>query len=732
MTLSIWRYSHFLLALISSLFLIIASVSGVILAFEPISQAVQPYDVADIRNITLSETMDALNKTYEEVLELEVTTDDFVKASVITDEGNSETIYIHPNTAEKLGSVQKKTPFFSFMTSLHRSLFLKSTGRFFVGLVSLLLCLIAVTGIILIAKRQGGIKKWFTRVQESSFGERYHVILGRWMLIPLLIITVTGVYLSAEKFSLLPEARIEHDWDAVNKKIAETSSGSGPEIFSSLSLKEVRKLVFPFSEAPEDYYELALKDRELLVHQYTGEILSEIPYPFVQLASRWSLLLHTGEGSILWSLILLIASASILFFIYTGFAMTLKRRRKTKAVLPEWDKDECEYILLIGSETGNTYAFAKVFYKALVRAGKKVFLSSLNDYSTYAKAKHLIVFTATYGDGDAPANARLFEKRFAEIKPVNTLQFSVVGFGSTSYPNYCRFAIKVDGLLQGHPEFRSVMPLMKINDQSESAFKNWVKDWSTYSRTEIEPELPSISKKKNGKQPFKVVENSELNADDTFLLQLRVRKRTVFQSGDLINITPPGEEKERQYSIARIGDTIFLSVKKHALGKCSSYLSELAINQKIRAGISRNPDFHFPKNAPEVLLISNGTGIAPFLGMLNENKNKVPVQLYWGGRTENSFDIYRPYLEKAYDQSRISAYHLALSREGKKEYVQDILSQNKKQVVQSLERGGVIMICGSLTMQRSVLDLLENVAEEELQKPLSYFEDKGQLAMDCY
>ena len=58
---------------------------------------------------------------------------DFVTASVITKEGKSATFYVNPFTGEKLGEPEKKHPVFQFATSLHRSLFLKSTGRFIVG-----------------------------------------------------------------------------------------------------------------------------------------------------------------------------------------------------------------------------------------------------------------------------------------------------------------------------------------------------------------------------------------------------------------------------------------------------------------------------------------------------------------------------------------------------------------------------------------------------------------------
>jgi len=84
----------------------------------------------------------------------------------------------------------------------------------------------------------------------------------------------------------------------------------------AIALDQIRKVDFPFSESPEEYYQIALKNKEIRVSQQTGQIVSEAHYPFVALASRLSWKLHTGEGNVFWSIVLLLASASILFFMY--------------------------------------------------------------------------------------------------------------------------------------------------------------------------------------------------------------------------------------------------------------------------------------------------------------------------------------------------------------------------------------------------------------------------------
>ncbi len=733
MTISIWRYSHLTLALVSGLFLVLASVTGIVLAFEPIQSAVKPYRPVGLSEISLAGTLGVLQDEYDEILTLEVDANDFLIANVVTKSGDGQTIYVHPLTGKKLGEPEPQHPIFQFATNLHRSLFLKSVGRFFVGLVSFLLCLIAITGLFLIIKRQGGFMKLFSKVQKDYFELRYHVILGRWSLLPITIVAATGVYLSAEKFSLLPTTKVTHERVEPDTDVGALVNPADLELFKQITLGQVRSVNFPFSAFPEDYFELSLIEKELYVHQYTGEILSERPYPFTLLASDLSMTLHTGQGSILWSMVLLLASVSILFFMYSGFVMWRRRLKNSKIPQPIKDKDECSHIILVGSETGSTFAFAEALEKGLTKAGKSVFVSQINDYCIYKKAEHLLFLTATYGEGEAPTNAKNIKTLLGSVKPERPLKYSVVGFGSLTYPSYCQFAIDLDHLLASQTGFINSLPLYKINNQSFDAFNDWAKQWGQATGTTIQIEPRKKKMKRTRPKPFEVVKKTELNVDDTFLIHLKPSKKVKFQSGDLWEYSPDEDGMVRWYSIARIKDEVVLSIKRHEFGVSSPYLSSVGENQILHAGIKRNYDFHFPKYAPEIVCIGNGTGIAPFLGIIDENVGAIPIDLYWGGRTRDSLNLYKEYLDRALDAKKLAHLHLALSQEnGGKVYVQQLLERDAERLAQKLEAGAVFMICGSIAMQNSVLDVLGEVTASILQKPLSEFEHAEQLKMDCY
>ena len=390
MTISIWRYSHLTLAVSSFVFILLASVTGIILAFEPISEQIQPYKINGFAKVSLAETITAFKSTYPEVIELEVDVNDFVLGSVITDKGESLSGYFNPKTAQFLGNKSEPSKFFQFVTTLHRSLFLKSTGRFLVGLCSFLLFLIAISGTALIIKRQQGLRKFFSKIINENFAQYWHVVLGRWSLIPIIIITSTGVFLSLEKFDVFPKTKVSHqiDFDAIQATpILEIKDFPS---FKTLKLSEVQYVEFPFSDDVEDYFTLKLKHKELLVNQFTGTVLSELENPATVFVSDLSLKLHTGKGSILWSVILAIATVNILFFIYSGFVIALKRR--ASRIKNTFSKNKSKYIILVGSENGSTLVFANALKDQIIASGNSVFLTELNSYTNFNEVEHVVVF----------------------------------------------------------------------------------------------------------------------------------------------------------------------------------------------------------------------------------------------------------------------------------------------------------------------------------------------------
>ncbi len=729
MTISIWRYSHLVLAVSSFVFIFLASVTGIILAFEPISEQIQPYKVDGFADVTLAETLQSFKSKYPEVISLEVDSNEFVSASVITDEGESLDGYFNPKTAEYLGTKMEPSKFFQWTTNFHRSLFLKGTGRFFVGLCSFLLFLIAVSGTILIFKRQRSFKKFFSRIIYDNFAQYWHVVLGRLSLIPILIITLTGVYLSLEKFDLLPKNERHHQIDFESLSQSPRQELRDFLIFKDTKLTEVKSVEFPFSDDVEDYYTLKLKDKEVVVNQFSGAVLSDIEYPVVTFFSDLSLNLHTGKGNILWSIILMIATANILFFIYSGFAMTLKRR--AAKLKNKYKKNAAKYVILVGSEHGGTLPFANAVQKALMKVGETVHIAELNKYTHFKKAEHIVVMTSTYGDGEAPTNANKFLKRLERIQQKQSFNYSVVGFGSLAYPDFCKFALDVDDAFQKNNASR-LLPTFTINDKSFESFEQWVQLWSDKIGLRITiPKEHLVSRPKQTKS-FMVLSKTMVsdNPDTTFLITLKPAKQFHFTSGDLLAVYPNDDYHERLYSIGKVDGNIQLSVKYYENGLGSTFLNNFNIGESLKARLIENAHFHMPKNASKIMMIANGTGVAPFLGMLNQNYNKNDVELYLGLRTAQSFELYKKSIEQLLESKKLQHLKLALSKEADTIYVQNLIARDGEYIAASLKNDGCIMICGSLAMYTDVMQTLNTLCLHYNKEPLSAY--SGQIKSDCY
>lgn len=726
MTRSIWRLSHLSLALVASLFLILAAVSGIFLAYEPIQNRTQSTFSSDWNETSLAACIDSMRSKYLETTTIEKDVNGFYVASVLTEDGEFETFQINPQTGAKSGEVVKQSKFYEWMTTFHRSLFLDTLGRFFVGLTAVILFFIAISGITLVIQRTKSLRALIEKVEKSLNVQFYHIVFGRLAFIPIIFISLTGGYLFLQRFELIKEQKTEPLTVNFEKPVQHPEKLD----FKQVTLGEIRKIEFPFSPDEEDYFILHTEKQELAIHQYDHTVLAQVNYPATTVLSNLSLNLHTGRTNVVWAGILGIACLSILYFIYSGFKMTLlSRRGKTKN---KFRQHESEILLLTGSENGNTPRYAKLVYNQLVAKGYKVYLTELNKYKPSDSIRQLIIFTSTYGTGDAPANASRFVQKWKANPLQQQFQFSVVGFGSLAYPDFCQFAVTVDEMLKQVTNAEQVLPLVKIHNQSYHSVKTWAQDWSHAAGYSLE--LPvSIEAKKRPLKRFLLIEKRLVTqqGDETFTLKLQPIGNVSAQSGDLLVVYPPKDPYERFYSIGKSGTDFVISVKKHDRGICSNYLSELEVGMELDAAVKRNQMFHYNPSKPAIL-IGNGTGIGPFLGMVTENKRDKEMYLYWGGRTQESYALYESWLNR-FIESDVLQVNLAFSRDGgQKTYVGDLIRRDGKQVVHLLKKGAVIYICGSLAMQQSVLDELEQSCRKFAGKSLNFFQKKGQVKMDCY
>lgn len=731
MTLSIWRYAHFMLAVVSSLFLLMASSTGILLAIDAVGQKLPPYRVANFEEITLSKVIPVVKNQFIEVSEITVDSNQFVTVKGLEEDGEEVEAYIDPNTGKIIGKPEKKSEFMQWVTSLHRSLFLHDTGRIIIGINAFLLFLIALSGTILVIQRQKGFLRFFASIPNEGWTQFLHVFAGRWFLLPILIISLSGTYLTLNRFKLFGEGKQNHKEISFPEQAPEQLKISAFKSFQNIKLSEVQKIEFPFTDDVEELYTLKLQDRELLVNQFNGSVLSEIKYPKTVLLEALSLDLHTGKANAIWAIILGLSSISILFFMYSGF--TISWRRMKHRISNPFTVDESNILILVGSENGSTLGFANAIQKQLVKLGKKVFITEMNAIKAFPNADQLLIFTSTHGLGDAPSNATQFEQLISELHFSKPIQTSVIGFGSTNYPDFCGYAKKVELWLQSQTWNQTLIGLHTVNDKSVKEFVEWVKAYNQINKTELSTTPAQYVSQPKGLQKLEVISKTVVSDDcQNYVITIKPRNKIKFQSGDLLAIYPGIEGKERLYSIGKVEGNIQLVVKLHEFGLGSNYLYQLEVGKHLEARIIENKSFHLP-NKKEAVFIANGTGIAPFLGMINENRNLLPLHLFVGFRKETPIvKEFKYSLQTSLLNKKIQDFQFAFSREGNHCYVTQIVQKEAEKIASLLQNGGVILICGSLAMYKDVSIVLEQICKEKTNYNLAHFQAQGQILSDCY
>lgn len=731
MTLSVWRYAHLALAIISSLFLVVASVTGVILAYDAVQEKTLNYRSDKFEQISLAELLPKLQQNYSEISVLEVDYNGFVAVKAMDLDGNDVEGIIDPQTGVIIAKPLIKSPFIQWVTAFHRSMFLKETGRLIIGLVSFLLILISISGLTLVIQRQRSLRRFFGKIVKEYFTQYFHVLTGRLMLIPILIIALSGTYLSLARFQLFVKQKtvsvknLQNEEDGWRKKVSDF------DIFKTTKLSDVKKIEFPFSEEPEESYTLKLKNKEILISQYNGKIIDVSKYPSAQLLENLSLDWHTGRTNPVLAIILGLASLNILFFIYSGFAIML--RRGSVKIKNKYKSEHAEIVFLVGSEASTTLQFAIGIHKQLLAQGEKSFIAQLNDYQLYPRAKHLVIFTSTYGLGHPPSNGTKALELFGKLPQNQYIDFSVVGFGSNAYPDFCKFSKDINTYLFKQSWSFPLLPIFTVDNRSPHQFVEWVKAWSEKTGFDLSTTPAKYTHQPIGLEKMIVLERTEISEKEhSFRLLINSPSQHRFTSGDLLAVYPNQDHQERIYSVAKINNHIQLIVKNYPNGLGSTFLNSLQVGNTFKARFVKNESFYRPKNQ-KVIMIANGTGIAPFLGMIAQSHSKEENYLYAGFRNNSSMvQSYRQFLEESITKKQLTQYQFAISKEDGLQYVMDLINQDAAYLVALIQQGAVIMICGSLTMQMDVEAVLDRICKWHADCDLNTFRENGQLLTDCY
>jgi len=202
---------------------------------------------------------------------------------------------------------------------------------------------------------------------------------------------------------------------------------------------------------------------------------------------------------------------------------------------------------------------------------------------------------------------------------------------------------------------------------------------------------------------------------------------------------------QRLYSVASsraaVGDRADITVKviennhgeRSRNGVCSSFLwNRLDVGDKVPITLETIAKLRLPEddNVP-VVMISAGTGIAPFRAFLQERsarQAKGNAWLIFGERNSKSDFLYQEELLAYKSSGVLSELSTVFSRDqDQKRYVSHVIEENGAALIEQLEKGAVIYVCGSkdtlaVTVRQSLLRIFAKYLKKDAEQALAYFE----------
>ncbi|WP_335975332.1 sulfite reductase flavoprotein subunit alpha [Acinetobacter calcoaceticus] len=197
----------------------------------------------------------------------------------------------------------------------------------------------------------------------------------------------------------------------------------------------------------------------------------------------------------------------------------------------------------------------------------------------------------------------------------------------------------------------------------------------------------------------------------------------------------------REYSIASIPSQQVLRLvvrqqydESGNLGLGSGWLTQhTQINDEIALRIRTNESFHLIDDNRPIICIGNGTGIAGLMSLLHTRTRHDYTEnwLIFGERQKACDFFYASTIEAWQTTGMLKHLDLAFSRDQEQRvYVQDIIRQNAAELVNWIQRGAVLYVCGSIDGMASGVNqaLVEILGDEQLDE----LRQQGRYRRDVY
>ncbi|MET8411630.1 bifunctional nitrate reductase/sulfite reductase flavoprotein subunit alpha [Streptomyces sp. NPDC005195] len=151
-------------------------------------------------------------------------------------------------------------------------------------------------------------------------------------------------------------------------------------------------------------------------------------------------------------------------------------------------------------------------------------------------------------------------------------------------------------------------------------------------------------------------------------------------------------------------------------GVCSPFLADAGPDARVPVFVQRSPHFRPPADATTpMVMVGPGTGVAPFVGFLEERRalgHRAPNWLFFGEQHRATDFYYERELTALLDDGTLSRLDTAFSRDQRaKVYVQDRMREHGPELWHWLQGGARFYVCGDASrMAKDVDRALRDIA----------------------
>jgi sulfite reductase (NADPH) flavoprotein alpha-component len=650
--------------------------------------------------------------------------------------------YFDPYTGQQFTDL-RGAGFFAFVEDLHRRLVSGDRGRLVTGSCAIALVFFCLSGLYLRWPRRWWHWRTWLAVEWSRSGRSFlwslHSVVGTWVLLVYLMIALTGLWWSFGWYrsgvtQLLVGAASEQEIKAGPgaldlEKVQATLYALDGVRRGTLDLRFPAKPGKPLTARVRGGDAAHDRAQDLVqIDPASGARLAYEPYAAKNAGGKVvgsMFALHSGSFfGLPGRVIVMVSSLCMLVFFITGWMLYLDRRRKKREVrasrLPVRTPIDGRrpWLVAFASQSGFAEQLAWRAAAQLQAAGLAVQVRPLGqlDAATLQQTDNALFVISTFGDGEAPDAARVFERRLLP-RPLllDRLNYALLGLGDGEYARFCGFSRAVEGWLADQGAQR-LFPTVEVDRDDAVALARWQQQLGAISGVEDIDPLPAPVPMQAWTLEKRRLLNPGSAAGAIWEVSLAIPAHTTWQAGDILEVLPqrpgepagtPPEAPHREYSIASAAqdDHLQLVIRLTHLpdgrpGLGSGWLClHAGEGTTVQARVRRNTGFHrFPEHAP-MLLIGNGTGIAGLRSLLREAaaQGDRGHWLVFGERTAAYDHLYRDEIEAWQRDGHLRRVDLAFSRDPDGGgYVQHRLLAAPDAVREWVARGGSVYVCGSL------------------------------------